>query len=124
MVRWFRWPSRGSRSVSKKRFGVGLVATVAAAVLAALLTPVGAAQAATPRIMITKVYVNTPGSDTPATNTRLNGEYIVIRNTTTSTISLSGWTIRDKQSTASGHIYKFASTVKIGAGKTITLHTG
>jgi hypothetical protein len=101
-----------------------MLAPLAVALTATLLAPGGAAQAATPKVMITKVYVNTPGSDTPATNTKLNGEYIVIKNTTKSTISLSGWTIRDKASTASGHIYKFASTVKIGAGKSITIHTG
>ena len=106
------------------RLAVRLVAPLAAALAAALLTPAGAAQAATPKVMITKVYVNTPGADTPATNAKLNGEYIVIKNTTKSTISLSGWTIRDKQSTAAGHIYKFASPVKIGAGKTITIKTG
>src|SRR5262245_65786073 len=82
------------------------------------------AQAATPRIMITKVYVNPPGADTPVTNTKLNGEYIVLKNTTHGTINLKYWTIRDKQSTASGHIYRFSASFYLGAGNSVTVHTG
>jgi len=107
-----------------KLFAVRLLAPLVLALTAAVVAPAGAAQAATPRIMITKVYVNTPGADTPATNTKLNGEYIVIKNTTRATITLTNWTIRDRASTAAGHIYKFTGTVRIGAGKSITIHTG
>jgi hypothetical protein len=62
-------------------------------------------------------------ADTPVTNTKLNGEYIQIKNTTRKAVSLKGWTIRDKQSAAKGHIYTFG-TFTLGAGKTVTVRTG
>lgn len=86
--------------------------------LGAVILPATAAQAATPVVEITKVYVNSPGSDTRS-NTSLNAEYVVLKNTTSKTISLTGWTVRDK----SKHIYTFGS-FSLGAGKYVTLHTG
>ncbi|GAA4581409.1 lamin tail domain-containing protein [Planotetraspora phitsanulokensis] len=83
------------------------------------------AYAAGPAIQITKIYYNSYGrtSDTPVTNAKLNGEYVQIKNTTKKAVSLKGWTLRDKQSTASGHIFKFG-TFTLGAGKTVTVRTG
>ena len=86
--------------------------------LCAAILPATAAQASTPTINITKVYVNSPGTDN-RTNTSLNAEYVVLKNTTTKTISLKGWTVRDRSS----HIYTFA-TFSLAAGKSVTLHTG
>lgn len=73
---------------------------------------------ALPAVMITKVYYDSPGSDT-GSNTSLNAEYVVIKNTTTSSRSLTGWTLRDAQS----HIYKFP-TFTLAAGASVTVHTG
>jgi len=83
------------------------------------------AYAAGPAIQITKIYYNSYGrtSDTPVTNKKLNGEYVQIKNTTKKAVSLKGWTLRDKQSTTSGHIYKFGAFT-LGAGKTVTVRTG
>lgn len=89
--------------------------TLAAAVVFAAASP---AAAATPKILITKVLVNPSGTDTTA-NSQLVREYIVLKNTTTKTISLANWTVRDK----SNHVYKFGS-FSLGAGKSVTLHTG
>jgi hypothetical protein len=94
-----------------------LFALTALTLCAAILPPT-AAQASTPTINITKVYVNSPGTDN-RTNTSLNAEYVVLKNTTTKTISLKGWTVRDRSS----HIYTFG-TFSLAAGKSVTLHTG
>ena len=94
-----------------------LIALTALTVCAAIL-PATAAQASTPTINITKVYVNSPGTDN-RTNTSLNAEYVVLKNTTTKTISLKGWTVRDRSS----HIYTFGA-FSLAAGKSVTLHTG
>ena len=90
----------------------GLGLAVAAPIAAA-----GSAQAL-PAIMIYKVQYNSPGSDT-GSNTSLNAEYVVIKNTTRTNRSLTGWTLRDK----TGYTFKFpAFTLKAGA--TVTVHTG
>jgi hypothetical protein len=93
-----------------------LVLPVLTAVFAGLMAATPAD--ATPAIKIYRIYYDSPGSDT-RTNTSLNGEYVVLKNMTASSRSLTGWTVRD----ASAHIYKFG-TLSIPAGKTVTLHTG
>jgi len=54
------------------------------------------------KIRITKIYFDSPGDDT-GSNTSLNAEYVVIKNTGTTRKALTGWTLRD----ASRHVYKF-----------------
>ena len=76
--------------------------------------PAGAASS----ISFGRIQYNSPGSDT-RTNTSLNAEYVRIHNSASHGISLKGWTVRD----ASGHVYTFG-TYTLGAGKTVTLHTG
>jgi len=95
--------------------GAGLL--TAALAWAVVLVGAGPAQAATP-VKITLIYYNSPGSDTRA-NTSLNAEYVVLKNTTTRTQGITGWTVRD----AAGHVYKFPTTT-LAAGRTITLRTG
>jgi len=75
------------------------------------------AQAAS-TIVITRVYVNSPGSDR-GTNKSLNAEYVQIKNTGTKSRSLKGWTLRDE----SRHVYTFGSFT-LSAGKTVTVRTG
>ena len=58
-----------------------------------------------------------PGDD----NYNLNAEWVRIKNTCSSTISIAGWTIRD---TPAYHVYRFKSGVSIGAGVSITLYSG
>jgi hypothetical protein len=50
----------------------------------------------------------------------LNGEWVTIRNSCATTVSLVGWRIRDRD----GHSYAFRSGARIGAGKSIKIHTG
>jgi hypothetical protein len=90
---------------------------VVCALAAAPLYAIGPADAA-PAVKIIKVYYDSPGTDT-RTNTSINGEYVVVKNMTTSTRVLTGWTVRD----AAAHIYKFG-TFSLGGGKTVTLYTG
>lgn len=69
-------------------------------------------------IHLYKVYYDSPGSDTRS-NTSLNAEYVQIKNSTSSAVQLKGYTLRD----ATGYKYTFPS-YKIGAGKTVKVHTG
>ena len=101
--------------VSKAATCAAAASLLAIGGLGVMSTP---AQAASP-VQITKVYVNSPGSDLPTTNAKVNSEYTVIKNTGTSTQTMTGWTLRDQ----SNHVYKFG-TFSLGAGKTVVLRTG
>ena len=67
----------------------------------AMLALVPAAGAA---IKITKVYFDSPGSDTGGSSS-LNAESIRLKNTGSSARSLSGWTVRD----VANHVYRFGT---------------
>jgi Lamin Tail Domain len=108
------WVSRRSNSGVKIRIRALLIAGVAVA-LTSIALPANAASA----IQFGKIYYDQPGSDTPITNTKLNNEYVVIKNTGTTTRTMTGWTVRD----LANHVYTFPS-FKLGAGKSVTLHTG
>lgn len=97
---------------------IGAVAAIAIAVGGSLAaaTP---AQAATPAVMITKVYYNSPGSDT-GSNTSLNAEYVQLTNKRSTSINLKYWTLRDK----SNHVYKFTTNWYLKAGASVVIHTG
>ncbi|UXY30272.1 lamin tail domain-containing protein [Streptomyces sp. HUAS TT20] len=69
-------------------------------------------------VVIHHVWFDSPGSDT-GSNTSLNGEWVQIKNTSASAISLRGWILKD----ASNHRYIFPN-VRIGAGKYMKIHTG
>ncbi|MET8090156.1 lamin tail domain-containing protein [Micromonospora sp. NPDC005220] len=101
----------------KKRL-IGVASTLAIA-LGGTLAIGAPAQAATPAIMITKAYYNSPGSDT-GSNTSLNAEYVRLTNKRTSTINLKSWTLRDK----SNHVYTFSSNFNLKAGASVVIHTG
>jgi hypothetical protein len=95
-------------------------AITAAALVAGLAVVAGPASPAhaAPAVKITKIYYNSPGTDTRS-NSSLNAEYVVIKNVTTTTRSLSGWTLKD----ATGYTYTFG-TFSLGAGKSVYVHTG
>lgn len=69
-------------------------------------------------IRITKIYFDSPGSDT-GSKSSLNAEWIRLKNTGSTGRYLTGWTIRDTAS----HVYKFG-TFKLRAGYSVTVHTG
>jgi Lamin Tail Domain len=83
--------------------------------VAALAFFVPAAPAA---IRIAKVYFDSPGADY-GSNKSLNAEWVKLKNTGSTAKALTGWTIRDGY----GWTYRFG-TYKLGAGKTVTVHTG
>lgn len=78
------------------------------------------AQAAT-TLKFARFYADQPGSDTPYTTTRLNREYLQVKNVTRKTISLNGYLIHDRKNY---HVYRFPAAFRLGAGKTVTVHTG
>ncbi|MFF7656700.1 lamin tail domain-containing protein [Streptomyces sp. NPDC007983] len=91
-------------------------AVAAAASVSVALLPTQAQAAGS--IHLYKVYYDSPGSDTRS-NTSLNGEYVQIKNSTSSAVQLKGYTLRD----ATGYKYTFPS-YRINAGKTVKVHTG
>lgn len=98
------------------------LASIAASAVVALsvaLTPASPAEAATPKIEITKVYYNSPGAD-KGSNASLNDEWVRLTNRRTTTINLKGWTLRDK----ANHVSTFKTDFRIRAGKNVYIHTG
>ncbi|MFE2044001.1 lamin tail domain-containing protein [Streptomyces sp. NPDC059477] len=69
-------------------------------------------------VVLYHAWFDSPGSDTGST-TSLNGEWVEIKNTSRSAISLKGWVLKD----TANHKYVFPN-VKIAAGKTIKIRTG
>ncbi|MFI5494733.1 lamin tail domain-containing protein [Actinoplanes sp. NPDC051859] len=70
-------------------------------------------------VQFSKIQYNSPGADT-GSNTSLNAEYFRLLNKTKATINLKGWTVRD----ASGKVYTFSGDYKLGAGRSLYVHTG
>lgn len=100
------------------RFARLVTTAAAASVMAAGLMTAVPADAAATKVQITRVYVNAPGKDTHS-NKSVNGEYVKVKNKGSKSVSLKGYTLRDR----SNHVYKFGSfTLK--PGKTVTVHTG
>ena len=92
-----------------------LLAAVATAALT--LLPSTPALATGHRIQIYEIYYNSPGTDT-GSNSSLDAEWVRLYNTSSSKISLTGWTLRD-----AGHVFKFAAYTR-GAHSHVKIHTG
>ncbi|WP_343237974.1 lamin tail domain-containing protein [Streptomyces sp. SID2999] len=69
-------------------------------------------------VQIHRVHFNSPGKDARS-NSSLNGEWVQLKNTSRSAVSLKGWVLKD----ASNHKYSFPN-VTLGAGKYVKVHTG
>jgi hypothetical protein len=89
------------------------------AVLAAILVAPDPAAAAARRVMIFKIYYDSPGADT-GSNSSINAERIVLKNPSSRRIDLQGWTVRD----AHRHVYRFSDTYHLWPGRTVVLHSG
>ncbi|OIJ91118.1 hypothetical protein BIV25_30505 [Streptomyces sp. MUSC 14] len=98
------------------RLRAALPALAGAALLTGTLlsTPAQAAGG----VRIYQVWYDSPGRDTRS-NSSLNAEWVQIRNTGGTAVSLKGWVLKD----ASDHRYVFRG-VSIGAGKYMKIHTG
>lgn len=96
------------------------IRTLAAAVaigaiaVAATATP---AQAA-PRVQFRYIQYDSPGTD-DRSNASRNAEYVTIRNTSGTPVSLRGWHLYDR----SGHSYAFG-TFTIRPNTSVKIHTG
>ena len=51
-------------------------------------------------IQFRKIQYDTPGGDLPVTNTKLKAEYVTIKNTSSTTRTSTGWTVRDLPTTS------------------------
>lgn len=96
----------------RRMIAVGCAAAAAVSVLAA--APARAAGS----VHISQIYYNSPGSDNRS-NTSLNGEWVLIKNSTSRAVSLKNWTLTD----SANHKYTFG-TFTLGAGKTVKVRTG
>ncbi|WP_202865025.1 lamin tail domain-containing protein [Serinicoccus sediminis] len=65
-------------------------------------------------------FVADPSGKDERTNAKINREKIAIKNTGRTSVTLTGWTVRDQQN----HTYTVPRGVSLKAGKTIVLHTG
>jgi hypothetical protein len=106
-----------STPASRKRWRWIAITGTTLAVTAAGITMASAATSSVPNVRFTKVYYNSPGSDTRS-NASLNAEYAQITNRGKTTVTLTGWTIRDK----TGHTYRLSGTLPAGHSRIV--HTG
>ncbi len=67
-------------------------------------------------LAISRIHADAPGND----NENLNEEYLVLKNTGSGTLDISGWSVSD----AAGHQYRVPAGTSLAAGATLTLHTG
>ena len=93
-------------------------AVVAAAVLGSTLAVTGPADSA-PVMRFVGVQYDSPGDDT-GTNYSVNREWFRVKNTGAKAKLLAGWKVKDN----TGYTFVFPSGYKLGAGKTVTVHTG
>ena len=93
-------------------------AAVLAVVIVGSVLGVGSPADAASAIQIVKVQYDSPGSDS-GSNSSLNAEWVLIRNTGSANRSLTGWTLRDP----AGHVYRFP-TFTLKAGASVYVHTG
>ncbi|HUK69945.1 MAG TPA: lamin tail domain-containing protein [Streptosporangiaceae bacterium] len=97
----------------------GAAAITTVTVLASVTGVAGATAPPPPSpVKIYKVYYNPPGPDTRS-NAQLNREYVELTNRGRHPVSLTGWTLRDRQH----HIYRFRRFA-LRPGKVVLIHTG
>ena len=87
-------------------------------VLGGTLSGAAPAQAAT-AIQITRVYYNSPGSDT-GSNTSLNAEYVLLTNKASWRMNLKNYTLKDR----TGYTYRFGTDLIVSPGASVVVHTG
>jgi hypothetical protein len=88
--------------------------------LAIPLLGVSQASAATvPAVYIHEIQYSPAGPDVPVTTAKLNGEWVLLTNTTGKSVTMTNWTLRDK----AGHVYRFPSFA-LKAHKSVEIHTG
>lgn len=95
-------------------------AVIAGAALSLPLAGVSpASAAAVPVVYIHVIQYSPAGPDIPVTTAKLDGEWVLLTNTTGKSVSLTGWTLRDKVN----HVYVFPAFA-LKAHKSVEIHTG
>ena len=95
-----------------------LVISLSFALVSAIAAPAMA------RIRFTKIQYESPGADT-GSNSSLNAEYVVLKNTGTRAKQLRGWQVKDlRTSTEGGNIVFTFPLFKLRPGRRVTLHSG
>jgi hypothetical protein len=82
----------------------------------------GASQADAATVPVVYIHViqySPPGPDVPVTTAKLNGEWVLLTNTTGKSVTVTGWTLRDK----AGHVYRFPAFA-LKAHASVEVHTG
>jgi Lamin Tail Domain/FG-GAP repeat len=102
-----------------KRPTLGLLAVVLGVAAVSPCPSASAAPSSSVVIGMSGVQYDPPGSDEPITNSKLDAEYVVVKNYSGTSYNLAGWTLRDKSS----HVYTFPSYALSG-GASVTVHTG
>jgi Lamin Tail Domain len=93
---------------------------IAGAALSLPLARVSPANAAAvPVVYIHVIQYSPAGPDVPVTTAKLDGEWVLLTNTTGKSVSLTHWTLRDK----ANHIYMFPAFA-LKAHKSVEIHTG
>jgi hypothetical protein len=69
-------------------------------------------------VKITAIYFDSPGSD-DGSNSSLNAEWVQLKNTTSTSKTLTSWSLHD----AASHVYAFP-TFNLAAGAYVKVHTG
>jgi micrococcal nuclease len=95
--------------------GLWACATDTGAGATATVEPGNGAGSSNGRLRIVEVNADAEGDD----NENLGDEYVVLENTGTDPLDLSGWTVTDE----AGHRYAFGEFT-LGPGDRVTLHTG
>jgi hypothetical protein len=92
---------------------------VVIAMAAIMLVAVPGTAFAGTNVEIKEIQFNSPGSDN-GSNSSLNHEWVVIRNTSDHAIKLTGWTLRESRD---GYVYEFPN-FRLKAGHKVTVYTG
>jgi hypothetical protein len=95
------------------------ILTVGGAFSLPLLGAGPASAASVPVVYIHEIQYSPAGPDVPVTTAKLDGEWVLLTNTTGKSVTMSKWTLRDK----AGHVYRFPSFV-LKAHKSVEVHTG
>jgi hypothetical protein len=80
------------------------------------IMPIGVALAASP-VRIIGLRCDALGDDTK----NLNGEYVVLQNTSRKSVVLAGWRIHDR---GRNHVYTFPAGFKLRPNAEVRVHTG
>jgi len=102
-----------------------LAAALATATIATTATVFSAtpASAAGPVKITAAYYDPNPGGPDPDTNAGRNQEYIVIRNSGSHRVTMTGWVLHDVPRAGSTNKFVFPS-FSLRPGKTVRIHTG